>query len=1140
MREANGSRQRLKGLGTVLALLCLVMTDAPALQAQGNRPNAPTNLTATGLTSGTQVRLDWTRPTSGGPFTGGQYRVKAANGSYGSWTNVAIQHTDNAGTGTVTGLTPDTEYTFQLKIKNSVGTGPASNEATARTTLVPGAPGAPTNLTATALTAGTKVRLDWTRPSGAPFTGGEYRAKRAGGPYGSWASINVQHMDAAGTAEITGLSANTEYTFQLRLKNSSGRGARSSEVNVRTLLAAGAPSAPTNVTATALSGGESVRLDWTRPTSGSPFTGGQYRAKAENRSYSNWTDIAVQHSDQAGTAEVTGLTPNTDYTIQLRLKNSAGTGVRSNEVSVTTLLATGAPSAPINLTATALPGGMKVKLSWTRPTSGEPFTGGQYRVSVRGGPFGNWTDIAVEHADQAGNAEVSGVMPNNRYSFQLRLKNSHGTGAKSGTANVTVAAPGAPPGLAATPTTSEASLTWNGAPDNGGGQIAKYQVRHAQGSSVPATTVWTDVDGGATARAHTVTNLTTNTEYTFEVRGVNSIIPGPAAAVTVTTAMIDRPEITGVAFTSDPNDDGRPGNDDTYAAGDTITITVTFDEPITVTGTPEIKLELVGRTRDVPCSSMPTTSSLACSYTVKTTGDRAPDGAVITANSFTPKGGKVTKTSDTSIEANARSLEHPQVGGDGSHKVDGVGPGIDNRIPPESSSDGLTVTVTFNEEIGSATANSFTIYNDGNGTNANAATAELEGKTVLLTHTVSVTAADNQLRLSLNPGAVTDLAGNINRQPLNARVFNNYAEAGYPSAVRNLRAAAKNQEVQLFWDKPAVVSAGDDDTFVFAYEYRQRAGTNPWGDWTATPQSPPIGGATIKGLDNDTEYSFQVRAKNRHKRAGPDGRTVTATPNPKYRASLSRWGIRRGGDPTKATLTVSNGPFREARTYAIEWNGQPTDQGLLHSGNATSVTLPAGDIHASVNLRAAADDDGATKVYNREVEHPLVYKENGTEVVRTKPGDLWDGNLSVHDNEPEPVASLEAPAIVDEGEDFRLTVRFGHRLDQDADIRFGFSNPSRAKWNLTGVPDPRVITIPEGELMGTTGPIRKPDNTDKDTDTEITFVLKKNRDEPWLLGHGARGRCASTTTRRPTPSAERGCGPAPHPPARAATAPTRS
>ena len=358
--------------------------------------------------------------------------------------------------------------------------------------------------------------------------------------------------------------------------------------------------------------------------------------------------------------------------------------------------------------------------------------------------------------------------------------------------------------------------------------------------------------------------------------------------------------------------------------------------------------------------------------------------------------------------------------------------------------------------------------------------------------------------LQLAAGALEDNVGNGNTAGVPVFVHNNVAQTGHPSAVRSLRAHARNQEVHLFWDTPAIVTGGDDDSFVFQYEYRQKAGSGAWGAWTATPQSPPSSGVTLKGFDNGTEYSFQVRAKNRHKRVGPDGQTVTATPNPKYRASLSVWGIRRGGDPTEATLTVSNGPFREARTYTIEWNGQPTDQGLLHSGNATSVTLPAGDIHASVNLRAAADDDGPTKVYNREVEHPLVYKENGTEVVRTKPGDLWDGNLSVHDNEPEPVASLEAPAIVDEGEDFRLTVRFGHRLDQDADIRFGFSNPSRAKWNLTGVPDPRVITIPEGELTGTTGPIRKPGNTDKDSDTEITFVLKKNRDEPWLLGHSAR------------------------------------
>ena len=225
------------------------------------------------------------------------------------------------------------------------------------------------------------------------------------------------------------------------------------------------------------------------------------------------------------------------------------------------------------------------------------------------------------------------------------------------------------------------------------------------------------------------------------------------------------------------------------------------------------------------------------------------------------------------------------------------------------------------------------------------------------------------------------------------------AQTGHPSAVRSLRAHARNQEVHLFWDTPAIVTGGEDDSFVFQYEYRQKAGSGAWGAWTATPQSPPSSGATLKGFDNGTEYSFQVRAKNRHKRVGPDGRTVTATPNPTYRASLCRWGIRRGGDPTEATLTVSNGPFREARTYTIEWNGQPTDQGLLHSGNATSVTLPAGDIDIAVITEAPEriwvwsdlhlGDQTAHRIWNRPEASARALSERMLQE--------WERSVGAHD-----------------------------------------------------------------------------------------------------------------------------------------------
>ncbi len=81
------------------------------------------------------------------------------------------------------------------------------------------------------------------------------------------------------------------------------------------------------------------------------------------------------------------------------------------------------------------------------------------------------------------------------------------------------------------------------------------------------------------------------------------------------------------------------------------------------------------------------------------------------------------------------------------------------------------------------------------------------------------------------------------------------------------------------------------------------------------------------------------------------------------------------------------------------------------------------------------------------------------------------------------------PTIGAEGEAFQLTLRMSHRLEDDAAVGFGVSNPSRARWNLSGVPNPPVITIPGGDVVATTSPIRKPDDEEKDGDTEVTFVL---------------------------------------------------
>ena len=77
-----------------------------------------------------------------------------------------------------------------------------------------------------------------------------------------------------------------------------------------------------------------------------------------------------------------------------------------------------------------------------------------------------------------------------------------------------------------------------------------------------------------------------------------------------------------------------------------------------------------------------------------------------------------------------------------------------------------------------------------------------------------------------------------------------------PAKPANLGATAGADEVALRWDDPS-------DSTITGYQYRQRAGTGDYGEWTDIPNS---GAATVShtvtGLTPGAEYTFQVRAVN--------------------------------------------------------------------------------------------------------------------------------------------------------------------------------------------------------------------------------------------------------------------------------------
>ena len=129
-------------------------------------------------------------------------------------------------------------------------------------------------------------------------------------------------------------------------------------------------------------------------------------------------------------------------------------------------------------------------------------------------------------------------------------------------------------------------------------------------------------------------------------------------AATDTTA----PTVSGApAVTS------NPGSDSTYAIGDTISVKVTFDENVTVTGTPQLELAVGANNRQANYASGSGSTELVFSYTV-VASDADTDGIAVAADKLTLNGGTIKDAAD-----NNATLTHSALAAQSTHKVDGRG-----------------------------------------------------------------------------------------------------------------------------------------------------------------------------------------------------------------------------------------------------------------------------------------------------------------------------------------------------------------------------------------------------------------------------------------------------------------------------------
>ena len=217
------------------------------------------------------------------------------------------------------------------------------------------------------------------------------------------------------------------------------------------------------------------------------------------------------------------------------------------------------------------------------------------------------------------------------------------------------------------------------------------------------------------------------------------------------------PTIESVAVTSDPGEDGG------YAIGDEIQVGLTFSEAVTVTGAPQLNLDVGGRTRTAEYSGGTTTPQLLFTYTVLS-GDEDTDGIAVVANSLALNGGAIRAGS-----ANA-ALTHGGLQSD-DHRVDGIAPtvavGGETRtyVPPGRQ---FNVIFYFSEKVYGITDAEITVTN-GEAHDVHAITS-FNDRWPKYTRwdVIIVSAAEGPVTVTLEAGAATDAYGNGNTAPVSA------------------------------------------------------------------------------------------------------------------------------------------------------------------------------------------------------------------------------------------------------------------------------------------------------------------------------------------------------------------------------------
>jgi hypothetical protein len=481
-------------------------------------PNTPGTVSYGASTSSTAV-VSWAPPSVGG-VTG--YNIYDGSTLYATVTGTTVTF------GAISGkpaLASGTTFTnFSVKAYYNTPTNESAAIPLSFSTLA-GPPSQPS------LTLGSKttnsVSLNWAPASGSTPTG--YILTQNGAP------VTLSPVTLTSITISSGITAGTIYTYSL----TAYAGPTTNTSPPASLVVYTTPNPTGTVTASSVTSTTST-LTWSAPSGGVTGYNIYNGAAIPANLYTTITNTSVV----LGSGSLAPLTSGTSYTFNVKAYyNTTDNESTTQSVTFTTQTSINPPTN-VQLTAQT---NTTANLTWTPPTTGNK--DGFIITTIT--PSGSSTTYTVSGASST-SYQITGLTPGTTYVWNIFTY--FGTTSQRSTAVTVPTAftdPAIPTSLAATPTVSGATLTWNPATLPINADIVGYKIYDSPGGTIPAYTI-----AKTSPLSQVITGLASNSTYTYYVasygtRNSTSVESTTRASVTFTTSSTPAP----TNGTADPKTD---------------------------------------------------------------------------------------------------------------------------------------------------------------------------------------------------------------------------------------------------------------------------------------------------------------------------------------------------------------------------------------------------------------------------------------------------------------------------------------------------------------------------------------------------------------------------------------------------------